>query len=116
MSRKPVLHEEEYQTGDAPIRLTVDAGDRQTGTSLVFLDDKAIANGEIDGLRLGEGKGLRGMTLTIYTLVTDIRDNSDEMAVTWILDGGDHRMSATETGKVSKNFGSQMFKGVFRLG
>jgi hypothetical protein len=115
MSRKPVLHEEDYETGDAPIRLTVVVGERQIGTSVVFIDDKAIANGDIEGLRLGEGKSLRGETLTVYTLVTDIRDNSDEMAVTWILDGGDHRTSATETGTVSKHFGSQMFKGVFRL-
>src|SRR4029079_13427474 len=98
MSRKPVLHEEDYPPGNGPIRLTVVVGERQIGTSVVFLDDKAIANGEIEGLRLGEGKDLEGMTLTVYTLVTDIRDNSDEMAVTWILGGGDHRMSATETG------------------
>jgi len=51
----------------------------------------------------------------IYTLVTDIRENTDDVAVTWILNGGEHKMSATETGKVSKSFASQMFKGVFHL-
>lgn len=115
MSRKPVLHEEDYDAGDGPIRLTVVVGERQFGTSVAYLDDKAIANGDIDGIRIGDAKDLGGKTLTIYTLVTDIRDSTDEMAVTWILGGGEHRLSATETGKASKDFGSQMFKGVFRL-
>ena len=54
-------------------------------------------------------------TATIYTLVTDIRDNSDEMSVTWIIAGGAHRVIATATGTPTKKFGSQMFKGVFHF-
>ncbi len=115
MSRKPVLHEDEYQAGDGQVRLTVIVGEKQFGTSIVYLGHDAIANGDIDQLKLGEGKDLRGKELVVYTLVTDIRNNTDEVAVTWILNGGEHKLSATETGKVSKEFASQMFKAVFRL-
>ena len=110
-----MLHEDEYQTGDGQVRLTVTVGERQVGTSVVVVDGKAVANGDIDDLKLGEGKDLRGEELTVYTLVTDVRNNTDDVSVTWILNGGDHRLSATATGKVSKNFGSQMFKAVFSL-
>jgi hypothetical protein len=110
-----VLHEDEYETGDGQVRLTVVVGERQFGTSIVYIGKDAIANGDIDGLKLGEGIELRGKELTVYTLVTDIRNNTDDVAVTWVLNGGEHKLSATETGKVAKNFGSQIFKAVFRL-
>jgi hypothetical protein len=115
MPRKPVLHEDDYLTADGQVRLTVLVGERQFGTSVVFVDEKAIANGDIDGLELGEGAKLRGTDLVVYTMVTDVRNNTDDVSVTWVLTGGDHRVSATETGRVAKNFGSQVFKGVFRL-
>jgi hypothetical protein len=115
MPRKPVLHEDDYLTGDEQVRLTVLVGERQFGSSVVFLDEKVIANGDIDGLKVGEGRELRGTELVVYTMVTDIRDNTDDVSVTWVLTGGDHRLSATETGRVAKNFGSQVFKGVFKL-
>lgn len=115
MPRKPVLHEDDYQTVSGPVRLKVVVGERQFGTSMVFLGDKVVANGDIDGLKLGDGDELRGSDLVVYTLVTDVRDNTDDVSVTWILTGGEHRLTSTETGRVAKNFGSQVFKGVFRF-
>ncbi len=115
MARKAVLHEQDYGVSDHPIRLSIVVGERQFGSSMVFLDDDLIANGIVEELPVGEGKKLHGRTLTIYTLVTDIRENTDDMSVTWILVGGAHRVSETEVGRPSKNFGSQMFKGVFHL-
>jgi len=115
MSRKPVVHEDEYQTESGQVRLSVIVGERQFGTSVVFIDDKLIANGDIDELKLGEGPDIRGRELVIYTLVTDVRENTDDVAVTWTLYGGEHRISATETAKLSKSFASQMFKGIFHL-
>jgi hypothetical protein len=112
--KKAVLHEEDYKVTDGPMRLSVLVGEKQFGSSMVFLNDELIANGIVDELPVGNGN-LDGCTLTIYTLVTDIRDNTDDMSVTWILTGGAHRLSATETGSVSKKFGSQMFKAVFHL-
>jgi hypothetical protein len=115
VARKPVLHEQDYAVSDGAIRLSVVVGERQYGSSVVFMDDDVVANGDVDELLLGDGDKLEGSTLSIYTLVTDVRSDVDDMAVTWILVGGGHRIIATATGKPSKRFGSQMFKGVFHL-
>ena len=114
MAKKAVLHEEEYRVNNGPMRLSVLVGEKQFGSSMVFLNDELLANGIIDELPVGNGN-LDGCRLTIYTLVTDVRDNTDDMSVTWILNGGAHRLSATERGSASKKFGSQMFKAVFHL-
>lgn len=115
MAKKAVLHEEDYAVTEGPMRLSVLVGEKQFGSSMVFLNDDLLANGIIDELPVGNGKRLGGSTLTIYTLVTDIRDNTDDMSVTWILNGGAHRLTATKTGSASKKFGSQMFKAIFHL-
>jgi hypothetical protein len=115
VARKAVLHEQDYVVPDGTVRLTVIVGERQFGSSMVFLDDDLVANGDIDELPIGNRGKLAGRTLVVYTMVTDIRDNTDEMAVTWILTGGDHKLTETETGSPAKKFGSQMFKGVFHL-
>jgi hypothetical protein len=115
VARKAVVHEQDYIVSDGRVRLTVIVGERQFGSSMVFLDDELMANGDIDELPIGNGGKLNGRTLVVYTLVTDIRDNTDEMSVTWILTGGGHKLNETETGAPAKKFGSQMFKGVFHL-
>ena len=115
MARKPVLHEQDYVVSDGPIRLTVVVGERQFGSSIAFVDDDEIANGDIADLSIGDGKSLEGRTLSVYTVVTDIRSDTDDMAVTWILIGGGHRLTSTATGAPAKKFGSQMFKGVFHF-
>lgn len=115
MARKPVLHEQDYEVSEGAVRLTVVVGERQFGSSIVFLDDDVVANGDIDSVVVGDGDKLEGRTISIYTLVTDIRRDADEMAVTWILAGGVHRLSATATGTPAKKFGSQMFKGIFHF-
>ena len=115
MARKPVLHEQDYIVANGQVRLSIVVGERQFGSSIVFIDDEQVANGIVEELILGEGEALEGSTAFIYTLVTDIRDNSDEMSVTWIITGGAHRVTATATGIPAKKFGSQMFKGVFHF-
>jgi hypothetical protein len=115
VAKKPVLHEQDYVVSDGPVRLSVSVGERQFGSSMAFLDEKMLGNGEIDELDVGDGDKIEGKTLAIYTLVTDVRDNTDDMAVTWILVGGETRVVATAIGSAPKKFGSQMFKGVFHL-
>jgi len=110
-----VLHEQDYEVSEGAVRLTVVVGERQFGSSIVFLDDDVVANGDIDSVVVGDGDKLEGRTISIYTLVTDIRRDADEMAVTWILAGGVHRLSATATGTPAKKFGSQLFKGIFHF-
>jgi len=115
MPRKAIAHEEKYVVVDAPVTLTVVVGERQYGSSIVFLDDEMIANGDIRNLTLGRGPALVGRTATVYTLVTDIRSGTDEMSVTWSLSGGADYASATKSRAVAASFGSQMFKGIFHF-
>ena len=115
MPRKPISVEAEYTLTDDTVRLTVMVGDRQYGTSMVFLDDELVANGDIDEIPVGTGAELDGKVLSIYTIVTDVRDRKAEMSVTWILTGGKKRLKLEESGAAPKSFGSQMFKAVFDL-
>jgi hypothetical protein len=113
MPRKPILVEEEYRVSDDEVRLSVLVGDRQYGTSMVFLDDELVANGVIDSLPVGSGTALIGRTISIYTVVTDVRNKKTEMSVTWVLTGGPKQLSVEKEATTSKGFGSQMFKAVF---
>lgn len=115
MPQKAIAYEQEYAVGKAQVRLTVVVGDRQYGSSMVFLDDDLLANGDIEGLPIGAGPDLEGRTAAVYTVVTDIRDRKSEMSVTWILTGGRKSMTVEKKGTASKSFGSQMFKAVFQF-
>lgn len=114
MPRKAVAHEQDYAVSEGPVRLTVVVGDRQYGSSMVFLDDEPVANGDIEELPLG-GLELAGRTATVYTIVTDVSDATDDLSVTWMLTGGRKRAVATEKAPASKKFGSQMFRGTFHF-
>lgn len=115
MPRKAIAIEREYEVGTGQVRLTIMVGDRQYGSSMVFLDDEMVANGDIDELPLGRGSDLAGRTATAYTVVTDVRDKHNEMSVTWILTGGRKSVTFEKTGSASKGYGSQMFKAVFEF-
>ena len=115
MPRKPILVEEEYPVSHEEVRLSVLVGDRQYGTSMVFLDGELLANGDIDSLPIGRGTELAGKAVSIYTVVTDVRNKRTEMSVTWILTGGPERLTLEREATTSKGFGSQMFKAVFEF-
>lgn len=115
MPRKAVAYEQDYAVGNEQIRLTVLVGDRQYGSSMVFVDDELIANGDIDEIPLGAGGDLEGKAAVVYTVVTDIRNRKNEMSVTWILKGGKKSLTVEKTGSAPKSFGSQMFKAAFQF-
>ncbi len=115
MPRKPIALKKEYAVGSGAIRLSVLVGDRQYGTSMVFLDDELLSNGDIDELPLGAGEEIAGRTVSVYTVVTDVRDRKNDMSVIWILTGGEKTATFEKSGSAAKSFGSQMFKAVFEL-
>lgn len=115
MSRKPIAVHEEYAIGPGQIRLSVFVGDRQYGTSMVFVDDELLANGAIEEVPLGTGADLKDRKVTVYTVVTDIRDKKNEISVAWLLTGGKKRLNLEKSGSAAKTFGSQMFKAVFEF-
>ena len=115
MPRKPIAVEKNYAVGTDTVRLTVIVGDRQYGSSMVFLDKDLVANGDIDEIPLGEGPALGGKRLAVYTVVTDVRNKKTDMSVTWILTGGAKTLKLEKDATTAKGFGSQMFKAVFEL-
>ncbi len=115
MARKAVTHEADYVIASGIVRLSVVVGEKQFGTSMVFLDDNAIANGTLEDLPLGKGADLEGKTAEVYTLVTDTSSATDEMVVTWTLTGGRKTLVAREHASPPADFGSQMFKGIFHF-
>lgn len=115
MPKKPIAVEKQYALAEGPVRLSVLVGDRQYGSSIVFLDDELLANGDIEELPIGNGSDLDGRELVVYTVVTDVRSKKHEMSVTWILTGGEKTVTVEKSASVSKSFGSQMFKAVFEL-
>jgi hypothetical protein len=115
MPRKSVIHEDDYAVAGGVVRLSVVVGEKQFGTSMVFLDDEAIANGVIKNLEIGSGPDLAGSTVEIYTMVTDISSATDEMEVSWTLTGGKKKLAAGEHASPPADFGSQMFKGIFHF-
>lgn len=115
MPRKAIALEKDYPVSREQVRLTVMVGDRQFGSSMVFLDDELVANGDIDELALGKGADLAGRTATVYTVVTDIRDKKNDMSVSWIITGGRKTLSIEKSGSAPKGFGSQMFRAEFRF-
>ena len=115
MPRKPIAVEKVYAVGSGTVRLTVIVGDRQYGSSMVFLGKELVANGDIDEVPLGEGSALAGRRVSVYTVVTDVRNKKNEMSVTWILTGGAEPLKVEKDATTAKGFGSQMFKAVFEL-
>jgi hypothetical protein len=113
--RKPIAVEDKYPVSDGEVRLSVLVGDRQYGTSMVFVDHELVANGDIDGIPLGRGPDLTGKAVSIYTVVTDVRNKKTEMSVTWVLTGGQKQLTVEREATTSKGFGSQMFKAVFEF-
>jgi hypothetical protein len=115
MPRKPIAVEKDYAVGPGTIRLTVIVGDRQYGSSMVFVGKEMIANGDIDEIPLGEGPDLIGKRVSVYTVVTDVRNKRTDMSVTWVLTGGAENLRVEKDATTAKKFGSQMFKAVFDL-
>jgi hypothetical protein len=115
MPRKAVAHKGKYAVAKAQVRLTVLVGDRQYGSSMVFLDGEPIANGDVDELPIGRGEDVIGKELLVYTVVTDVRDRKNDISVTWILTGGERPLTVEKEGSASKGFGSQMFRAEFKL-
>ena len=115
MPRKPIAVEDEYEVADGPVTLSVLVGDRQYGSSMVFLDDELLTNGDIDEIPIGSGPDLKGRSVSVYTVVTDVRNKKTDMSVTWVLSGGEKRLTVEREATTSKGFGSQMFKAVFEF-
>ena len=77
-----------YAVGAGEVLLTVVIGEKQLGTSLARMGDKALAKGAIKKLKVGKGPGLAGSKLTMKSVVTDSNDMTNRTSITIMLEGG----------------------------
>jgi|GEM_PF-4861885 len=81
--------EAQYHVVDGrEVALSVRIGNSQMGGSVALLDGAEIARGPIERLILGDGQVLRGRKLEIRTVVADINPSTNNLLVTYVLEGG----------------------------
>lgn len=103
----------EVDTGD--VTLTIIIGDGQIGTSLVRLDGKELAIGDVTELKLGKGSSLAGKELFIKTVVADVNDKTNNTSVSYQLKGGVSDREFHLDGSVNEEGGSVIYRAAFEL-
>jgi hypothetical protein len=104
-----------YAAGTKNVNLTVIIGDAQIGQSVVVLDTDTISSGDIDNLLIGSGPKIKGKTLIVKALVTDVNDNTNNMSVTYQLRGGVTDQDFLSKGTVDNQGESMVFRATFNL-
>jgi hypothetical protein len=102
-----------YLTGDGEVSLHIVVGDAQIGASVVKLNKKVLAQGEIEGLELGNG--LVGKTLSVKSVVTDVNDRSNKSSITYIFKCGSQVQEFTSKAELQSNGDSLIYRAVFKL-
>ncbi|QDU66396.1 hypothetical protein [Engelhardtia mirabilis] len=107
--------EADYQLGAEPVLLTVTIGNGQFGTSLVRLNSAEKCRGDIGDLELGKPGSLKGKKVRVKSVVTDVRDETNRLTVTYKLAGGAQDQTFVSTGVVENDGDSMLFRAIFNL-
>lgn len=98
-----------YPVSAKKVRLSIVIGDGNLGTTVVMLEEDILGIGTITDLELGKGSTLKGKALRTKTVVTDFNDKTQDLSVTYNMEGGEHPFSftlnaTTESVGASENF------------
>jgi hypothetical protein len=86
---KRVSIETDYKVAAGNVVLTVVIGDAQMGSSIARLDDRELGPpGAIEDLVVGKGASIKGKTLSVKSVVTDVNDKTNHMSISYQLKGG----------------------------
>lgn len=89
----------DYAVGLGSLYLTIFIGDAQLGTSVVSLNGNKIAEGVINNLLIGGSTQLKGKSLNVKTIVSDVSDKTNHTSVTYLMSGGlrdtEYKLEAT---------------------
>ena len=79
------------------ILLSIVVGDAQIGSSYVQLegDKDKKGEGQISNLALGTGEEVRGKTLAVKSVVTDVNDATNSTSITYRVGGQELSQTAT---------------------
>ena len=77
------------------ILLSIVVGDAQIGSSYVQLEGDKKGEGQISNLALGTGEEVRGKTLAVKSVVTDVNDATNSTSITYRVGGQELSQTAT---------------------
>jgi hypothetical protein len=77
------------------VSLSIVVGDAQIGSSYVQLDGVKKDDGQISDLALGKGADVKGKTLAIKSVVTDVNDATNNTSITYHVGGQELSQTAT---------------------
>ena len=104
-----------YQTGAGELSLSIVVGNAQIGASVVRLNKKVLAQGEISDLELGGARGLAGKALNIKSVVTDVNDATNKTSITYVLTRGAQVQEFTSKAEANGNGESLVYRALFKF-
>ena len=112
-----VTTNETYSVGTADVFLSLAIGEGQFGTSDVTIGATNVlrSSGSIGRLRIGSGANVKGKTLKVTSVVSDVSTMTDKMSVTYQLSGGEASKAITARGKVNRAGAMLIFDATFAL-
>jgi hypothetical protein len=73
--------------------LSITFGDGQLGASTVL--GAAAIVGEVKGFTVGKGEALRGNSIDVHSVLTDVNGSTNRLSATYDLTGGDHAQTVS---------------------
>ena len=113
---KPI--NKEYKViGNQQVKLTVMIGDGQQGDPVVMLDSQLLKIGNITGLNIGYGDGIKGKKLYVKTVVNDVNPKTNHTSIVYILEGGESTLHEINEGTIGTNGngGSMVYRDQFNF-
>lgn len=80
--------ETDYFVADRDIDIDITIGEAQLGSSLLRLDGKQLAKGDIQHLTISNSTPLKDKVLFVKTIVSDVNDKTNLTSVVYTLRGG----------------------------
>lgn len=112
---KRVQMETDYKVATDSVKLSIVIGDAQIGSSLVLLDQSELGRGEINAVAVGAGPQIRGKTLSVKSVVTDVNDATNHTSITYRLSGGAADQAFSQSATVDAEGDSVIYKATIHL-
>jgi len=77
-----------YAVASKDVKLTITFGNKQMGASIATIGSRELAIGAIKQLKVGKATALKGKTLHLKSIVSDINDKTNWTNVRLVLEGG----------------------------
>ena len=113
MATRSITSSTPHTLSGGDVALSVVIGDAQMGSSVVRRGNEGgevLAIGDVDALPLGPGDALRGGTVYVKSIVTDINDASNFTSITYLVHDGGGTTPVELSGAVEEEGGSVVYR------